>query len=163
MLLVLVILLLSIVRSLILKFSIVVVTPLCVRLLLLVILPSASVKRTWVDVNVPKRKLGTTTVPVPSGSSVMFSLLTVLLILLPLNDKLPIPKEVAPVTLAALIVSAYTVAHLRDRLPMLYVLSAFGIRLLVRSALTVMLSVSASPIVILPPSVIFPLKSPSLA
>ena len=46
--------------------------------------------------------------------------------------------------------------HSFDTLPKSYVLLALGSKLLVKSATTLMLSVSASPIVIVPPIVTFP-------
>ena len=96
-------------------------------------------------------------------SSVTFSLVVVFEILLPLKDKLPIAKLVAPVILLVLTVSAYTVLHFLLMVPISNVISALGTRLLVRSALIVILSESPSPTVILPPKVILPEKSPSLA
>ena len=59
-------------------------------------------------------------------------------------------------TIAVVTVSAKILAQRTVLLPILYVLSAFGIRWLVKSALIVMLSVSASPTVMLPPSVMLP-------
>ena len=89
-------------------------------------------------------------------SSVTFSLVVVFEILLPLKDKLPIAKLVAPVILLVLTVSAYTVLHFLLMVPISNVISALGTRLLVRSALIVILSVSASPNVKLPSAVMLP-------